>query len=125
MTSSLASRGRERETTLPLSLSLSLKQRAACHLERSARNARVAKDLLLERDKNGFHVTSLGAADLSVRIASAPTTATATINATQSTAGWRSVQGAGSAYPAFGVSVPRPAEAAASRSAGLTTRVIS
>src|SRR2546429_192811 len=59
-----------------------------------------------------LHVTSLGAADLSVRIASAPTTATATTNATQSTAGWRSVQGAGSAYPGFGVSVPRPAAAA-------------
>src|SRR2546429_9721563 len=70
-------------------------------------------------------VPSLGAADLSVRIASAPTTATATINATQSTAGWRSVQGAGSAYPGVGVSVPRPAEAAASRSAGVTARVLS
>src|SRR5256884_7740519 len=45
MTGSLASGGRERETTLPLSLSL--KQRAACHPERSARNARVAKDLLV------------------------------------------------------------------------------
>src|SRR5205814_7574597 len=41
MTSPLASRGRERETTLLLSF-LPLKQRAACHPERSARNARVA-----------------------------------------------------------------------------------